>query len=99
MLKAIDDQSVWADVCLFVAKPFRRSGVSVALLKGAIDYVQTQGGRILEAYPNLIEDDVPETDGYMGIAHVFADLGFIEAARPRPDRVIMRYTISVDSAT
>jgi GNAT superfamily N-acetyltransferase len=51
VLKAIDDQSVWADVCLFVAKPFRRSGVSVALLKGAIDYVQTQGGRILGAYP------------------------------------------------
>jgi hypothetical protein len=32
----------------------------------------------------------------MGIAHVFADLGFIEAARPQPDRVIMRYTISGD---
>jgi GNAT superfamily N-acetyltransferase len=99
VLKAIDDQPVWAVVCLFVAKPFRRGGVSVALLKGTIEYVRMQGGRILEAYPNLIEDDVPQTDVYMGDAHVFADLGFVEVARPRPDRVIMRYTISADSAT
>jgi hypothetical protein len=51
--------------------------------------VRSVGGRVVEAYPNLIEADVSELDAYMGIAHVYAELGFFEVARPRPDKVIM----------
>jgi len=36
VLKPIDDQPVWSVVCLFVARNFRRKGLSVELLKAAL---------------------------------------------------------------
>jgi GNAT superfamily N-acetyltransferase len=47
-LKRIDDQPVWSVVCLFVAKPYRNRGVSVALLKAAVTYAQSRGATIVE---------------------------------------------------
>ncbi|HNC46031.1 MAG TPA: GNAT family N-acetyltransferase, partial [Acidobacteriota bacterium] len=42
VLRRVDDTPVWSITCLFVAKPYRRQGVTVALLKAAIDLVRTQ---------------------------------------------------------
>jgi GNAT superfamily N-acetyltransferase len=51
ILKPVDEKPVWSVVCFFVTKTHRRSGVSVKLLKAAIDFVREQGGRIIEGYP------------------------------------------------
>src|SRR6266487_6854101 len=44
ILKAVDDTPVWSVSCLFVAKESRKRGVSVALLRPAIDFVAKRGG-------------------------------------------------------
>ena len=41
--KRIDDKPVWSIPCFFIDKNFRKHGVSVALLKGAINYAKDNG--------------------------------------------------------
>src|SRR5262245_31972828 len=50
-LARVDAEPVWSVSCLFVAKPFRRSGVSVRLLRAAADYARSRGAAIVEGYP------------------------------------------------
>jgi len=51
ILKPIDDRPVWCVVCLFVARPFRRRGVSAKLLEAAAVYARKRGAAIVEGYP------------------------------------------------
>ena len=51
ILKRVDDQPVWSVVCFFVARPFRRKGVTVKLLTAAVEYAQQHGAKIVEGYP------------------------------------------------
>ena len=51
VLQRVDDAPVWSVVCFFVTKEQRRTGLSVKLLKAAIEFVRECGGRILEGYP------------------------------------------------
>jgi GNAT superfamily N-acetyltransferase len=44
ILKPVDDADVWSVTCFFVTKQARRRGLTVELLKAAIDYVREQGG-------------------------------------------------------
>ena len=47
ILKKIDDEPVWSITCFFVEKNSRKKGVSIELLKAAVDYVRKQGGKIV----------------------------------------------------
>jgi GNAT superfamily N-acetyltransferase len=47
-LKPIDDTPVWSVSCLFVARPYRGRGVSVALLRAAATFAATHGARVVE---------------------------------------------------
>ncbi|MBI3360916.1 MAG: GNAT family N-acetyltransferase [Chloroflexi bacterium] len=49
--KRVDDQLVWSIVCFFVAKQYRRTGVTVELLKAAVEYARAHGAKIVEGYP------------------------------------------------
>ncbi len=89
-LQPIDDQPVWSVVCLFVAKPWRRKGVSVALLKAAADYARKRGAKIVEGYPTEPAQTLPDPFIYTGVVSAFADAGFKEVARPARTRAIMR---------
>src|SRR5215510_3453674 len=40
LLQPIDDNPVWSVTCFFVAKEFRRRGITVALLKAAVDFAK-----------------------------------------------------------
>ncbi len=92
-LKRLDDQPVWSIVCFFVARPYRRQGVSLALIRAAVDYVAQQGGHIVEAYPSPDRRGNPPVTSYMGSAATFAAAGFTVCAEPPGRRVIMRYAI------
>src|SRR5262249_639684 len=50
-LPRIDDAAVWSVVCFFVDRHVRRQGVTLGLLKAAVQYAQSQGARIIEGYP------------------------------------------------
>ncbi len=98
-LKRIDDQPVWSVVCFFIARPYRRPGVSVKLLQAAIHYVAAQGGNIVEGYP--VEPKNGQTPGafaWTGLASAFRKAGFREVHRPSPTRPIFRYLITSQDA-
>src|SRR5262245_15229005 len=94
VLKPIDDKPVWSVSCLFVNKDYRRCGVSVGLLKAAIDYVKKNRGTIVEGYPvEPYTDSMPPVFAWTGTMAAFEKAGFKEAARGSPSRPIMRYVI------
>ena len=94
-LKPVDDHPVWSITCFFVAADWRNRGISRALIEAAIRYAQSQGARIVEAYPILAQPvRSPVSESCMGRLSTFERAGFHEVARRSPRRAIVRYTIS-----
>ncbi len=94
ILQKVDDQSVWSVVCFFIAKPYRRKGVTVELLKAAVKYARENGASIVEGYPvEPKKASMPDTFAYTGLAAAFLKAGFSEVARRSETRPIMRYYI------
>ena len=52
VLKKLDDTPVWSLPCLFVGKEFRGRGLVEEMIRGAMKYVGSQGGQVIEAYPD-----------------------------------------------
>jgi len=92
-LKPVDDQEVWSITCFFVEKKNRRKGITVELLKAAVDYVKTQGGIIVEGYPVDASQNQADAFIYTGTASAFKQAGFKEVARNSPTRPIFRHVI------
>jgi GNAT superfamily N-acetyltransferase len=95
ILKPIDDLPVWSVPCFFVAKKYRNQGLTVGLLKAAIEYVTKMGGKVLEGYPVEPRQPgkVPPVFVYTGLASAFTQAGFSEVGRRSETRPIMRYYI------
>ena len=93
ILEPVDDADVWSVTCFFVEKQARRQGLTVELLKAAVDYVRGQGGKILEGYPVDTKKDMPAPFVYTGTAAAFQKAGFVEVARRSETRPIMRLFI------
>lgn len=93
VLQRVDDAPVWSVVCFFVTKGQRRTGLSVKLLKAAIDFVGARGGRIVEGYPVEPKKNQPDAFVWTGLAGAFRKAGFKECARRSETRPIMRYEI------
>jgi GNAT superfamily N-acetyltransferase len=94
VLKRVDDTPVWSIVCFYIGKGYRGRGVAEELIRGAVEYVSSQGGKAVEAYPT--EPDtrrLAPVSSFMGIPRVFKRVGFAEIARPSKSKVIMRYSI------
>jgi GNAT superfamily N-acetyltransferase len=91
-LAPVDDKPVWSIVCFYVKKGYRRQGVTVALLKEAIEYIRRQGATILEGYP-VDKDSTPDPYAYHGLLSAFRKTGFVEVMRRAPNRPIMRYSL------
>lgn len=93
ILKPVDEAEVWSVTCFFVAKQARRQGLTVELLKAAVEYVRKQGGEIVEGYPVDTDKEMPAPFVYHGTAAAFHKAGFVEVARRSDTRPIMRYSI------
>src|SRR5262249_43607239 len=94
VLKPVDPQPVWSVSCLFVAKPFRRTGMSVALLKAARDFAREHGANIVEGYPvEPFEANMPAAFAWTGLVSAFRKAGFKEVARRSRTRPIMRWNV------
>jgi len=93
-LKPVDEQPVWSVACLFVARPWRRKGVTVRLLQAAAKYARRRGARLLEGYPiDPKTPAMPDVFAWTGLASAFRRAGFREVARRSATRPIMRLEV------
>lgn len=91
LFQPLDDLPVWSIVCLFVAKPYRNSGVSVKLIKSAVDYVRSKGGKIVEAYPvRPKKDPMPDVFAYTGLYSAYLKADFKVCEWRSDTRPVMR---------
>lgn len=91
VLKRVDDEPVWCVTCFFIARPWRRRGVSVALLRAAVQHARKQGAKIVEGYPSETRTGkAPDAFVWTGLPGTFRAAGFTEIARRSPTRPIMR---------
>ena len=94
ILKPVDDQPVWSVVCFFTAKPYRRQGLTVQLLRAAVNYARRGGAKIVEGYPvDPRQKSSPDVFVYTGLSSAFEKAGFVEVLRRSETRPIMRYQI------
>jgi GNAT superfamily N-acetyltransferase len=93
VLKPVDGKEVWSVTCFFVDRKFRKQGVTIGLLKAAIEYVRSKGGRIVEGYPTETREKMPDVFIYTGTMSAFQKAGFKEVARQSPTRPIVRKII------
>ncbi len=93
VLGRVDDKAVWSIVCLFVAKPYRRSGVSSQLVSAAADFARRHGAKVVEGYPfDVTGKKSPQPDPFVwtGLLSAYEKVGFTEVARRSPTRPIVR---------
>lgn len=94
VLKRVDNQEVWSIVCFFIKKNHRGKNLGLKLIQGALKYVKSQGGKIVEAYPTILKTrKAPPVSTFMGIPKIFKQAGFKEIHRPSQSKLIMRYFI------
>lgn len=92
--KRIDDKPVWSVPCTFIAKDFRRQGVSVALLKGLIKYAKENGIKIVEAYPTIpAQEKLPDAFAWAGLYKSFERAGFEIVDETSKNRPMVRYYV------
>ena len=89
-LPRVDALPVWAVVCFFVDSRLRRQGVTLGLLRAAVDYARPQGAAAVEGYPVAPGSRLYT---YMGSPSTFRKAGFQEVTSSGQERLVMRYHI------
>ena len=93
VLAPVDERPVWSVVCFYVARPYRRQGLSGRLLREAVRHAAARGATIVEGYPTDTEKKSADAFVWTGLASAFERAGFREVARRSPTRPIMRRVI------
>jgi GNAT superfamily N-acetyltransferase len=92
LMKSVEDDGACAITCLFVHRKHRHNGLLPTLIEAACSYAAKRGYKTVEGYP--VEPPPGKQAGsdtaMTGIASAFRKAGFVEVARPRKDRPIMR---------
>jgi GNAT superfamily N-acetyltransferase len=93
-LRRVDDAPVWSIVCFFVSKQYRNRGITVPLIRAAVEYAACQGAEVVEAYPTVPtgKKSAP-VSVFMGVPSMFERAGFVECARPLDRKRIMRVAV------
>jgi GNAT superfamily N-acetyltransferase len=95
ILSPVDDQPVWSIVCFYIRKEFRNQGISVELIRAAVEFAGKHKAKIVEAYPVEPKKGImPAVFAYTGLASAFRKAGFMEVARRSETRPIMRLTLT-----
>jgi GNAT superfamily N-acetyltransferase len=101
--RAPDARPLWAIVCFYTRREYRRQGMTRALIQAAMEYAAApcaaaHGAAAVEAYPLAgWGEHVGTSDAYCGMASTFRELGFAEvgvAGKNRGQaRLVMRYDL------
>jgi GNAT superfamily N-acetyltransferase len=98
IFKKVDDQPVWTVTCFFVNRNHRRKGVTLGLLRAAVQYAVDNGATIVEGYPIEPADGrIASSSAYTGLLSTFQKAGFVEVLRRHESRPIMRYFADSDA--
>lgn len=89
----VDDQPVWSMPCFFVHHDFRHQGLMSKLIEAAVHYAKSHGAEIIESYPYETDKKTGSSDIYTGVSSTFKSAGFVEVARRKATRPIMRKLI------
>ena len=89
-LPRLDDAQVWSVVCFFVERHVRRQGITLGLLRAAVDYARSHGAKVIEGYP---VEPGPRLYAYMGSPSTFRRAGFRDVTPAGQDRLVMRYFV------
>ncbi|MEX0343862.1 MAG: GNAT family N-acetyltransferase [Rhizobiaceae bacterium] len=87
----VDDTSVWAMSCFFVAKSARRRGLSGHLIDGGLEFARQNGARIVEACP--MDRSKSPLSLFVGSSHKFEQAGFQQVALRKDGRPLMRIVL------
>ncbi len=90
VLRPVDSESVWSVTCFFVARRFRRQGLTTPLLNTAVDFARAHDANLIEGYPTDSTRDQADAFVYTGLASTFRLAKFREVARRSPTRPIFR---------
>ncbi len=91
VLSPVDAEPVWSVSCFFIARQHRRTGITVPLLKAAVELARKKGARMVEGYPvDPPHGKLPGTFMWTGVPKTFLRAGFKEVARRSETRPVMR---------
>lgn len=93
ILAPVDDRPAWSVTCFFVARPHRKQGLSVRLLREAVRHAASRGATVVEGYPTDTHTRSSDAFVWTGLASVFERAGFREVARRSRTRPIMRRVV------
>ena len=94
VMAPVDDQPVWSVVCFFTSRAARRTGVTTALLRAAVEHAAGRGAGIVEGYPlDGGGKRLADAFAWFGLVSAFRRAGFQEVARRSKTRPIMRYVL------
>jgi GNAT superfamily N-acetyltransferase len=100
VLMPVDNKPVWSVTCFYVARDWRRVGITPALLKAAVEYARKRGATIVEGYPHDLPSrkgndatTLPDAFAWTGFASAFRQAGFHEVARRSKSRPVMRLVV------
>lgn len=95
IFKRLDELPVWSVSCFFIAKPFRRQGLSLELIYAAVNFCKLHGAETVEAYPELpYGDKVPAAFLWTGIPASFEKAGFVETVHRSKWKRMMRFQVN-----
>ena len=97
LMKPVDDKPVWSIVCFYTAKEARGEHLAEAMLNGAIDYARSRGARLVEAYPVDRPARGSDDSMWFGAKSMYDRARFVEVARRKPTRPVVRKTLRPQS--
>lgn len=90
-----EDDSVWAVTCFVVRREHRGSGITLELLRAAVDVARRSGARLIEGYPVDARGEKKRTnDLFHGTLTTFLAAGFEERAEMKPGRILVALELS-----
>jgi GNAT superfamily N-acetyltransferase len=99
VMKPVDDKPVWSIICFFVDAKARHQGVAEAMLKGALAWARDSGVTLVEAYPVDKQERGSDDSMWFGAKSMYDTAGFVEVARRKPTRAVVRKTLRPRPAT
>jgi GNAT superfamily N-acetyltransferase len=98
-LRPVDGAAVWAVVCFYVLRAYRRRGIARALLRAAVEVARQSGAEAVEGYPVVpTRAKLAAPAAFPGTVELFEQVGFEEIARRSAAKAIMRYRLRPESS-